>query len=330
MGKAYPELKRVDVVFTDQLPANMGGSFNAKEHRIIVNTNYIGNISAVLAHEVQHAIQSSEGFAEGSNPEEIQKRFESAKQEWRARSWADALRDKAEEMGEHYNQAAVEKALIDEYKEMGMDNDEWMPDKETRIKGFNYFARGYADRSLDADIKDFGLNESTRSNFSPYVEYTKVGGEVESRNVEKRMGMTPEERRASLAAETEDVSREDQIFLMGDGDSYSLKDGSAHLGRGNAENGNDEVLFREDKVKSPSDMSDEEKSNRGYQLMNASAVDVKNNQIVKTKDISARKAAENWWKENIGKPLFYDTEVGQVEINDKSIGSSLAHCLILI
>lgn len=45
-------------------------------------------------------------------------------------------------MGEHYNQAAVEKALIDEYKEMGMDNDEWMPDKETRMKGFNYFARG--------------------------------------------------------------------------------------------------------------------------------------------------------------------------------------------
>ena len=99
-----------------------------------------------------------------------------------------------------------------------MDNDEWMPDKETRMKGFNYFARGYADRSLDADIKNFRLNESTRSEFSPYVEYTKLGGEVESRNVEHRMNMTPEERIASLAAETEDVSREDQIFLMsGDG-----------------------------------------------------------------------------------------------------------------
>ena len=216
--KAYPDLKRVELMFTDQLPANMGGSYNERDHTIVVNTNYVGDIASVLAHEVQHAIQKIEGFASGGNPESMQERFEAAKEEWRARAWADALRDKADEMGEHYNQAAVEKALIDEYKEMGMDNDEWMPNKETRMKGFNYFARGYADRSLDADIKNFRLNESTRSDFSPYVEYTKLGGEVESRNVEHRMNMTPEERIASLAAETEDVSREDQIFLMsGDG-----------------------------------------------------------------------------------------------------------------
>ena len=216
--KAYPDLKRVELMFTDQLPANMGGSYNERDHTIVVNTNYVGDIASVLAHEVQHAIQKIEGFARGGNPESMQERFEAAKEEWRARAWADALRDKADEMGEHYNQAAVEKALIDEYKEMGMDNDEWMPNKETRMKGFNYFARGYADRSMDADIKNFRLAESTRADFSPYVEYTKLGGEVESRNVEHRMNMTPEERRASLAAETEDVSREDQIFLMsGDG-----------------------------------------------------------------------------------------------------------------
>lgn len=218
--KAYPDLKRVKMVFTDQLPVNVGGSYNEREHTIVVNTNYVGDIASVLAHEVQHAIQKIEGFARGGNPESMQERFDAAKEEWRARAWADALRDKADEMGEHYNQAAVEKSLIDEYKEMGMDNDEWMPNKETRMKGFNYFARGYADRSLDEDIKNFRLNESTRSEFSPYVEYTKLGGEVESRNVEHRMNMTPEERMASLAAETEDVSREDQIFLMsGDGEN---------------------------------------------------------------------------------------------------------------
>ena len=42
--------------------------------------------------------------------------------------------------------------------------------------------------------------------------YNRLAGEVESRNVEMRMGLTPEERRASLASETEDVSREDQIM----------------------------------------------------------------------------------------------------------------------
>lgn len=36
---------------------------------------------------------------------------------------------------------------------------------------------------------------------------------MEARNVQSRLGMTAEERRASLASETEDVAREDQIFL---------------------------------------------------------------------------------------------------------------------
>ena len=43
--------------------------------------------------------------------------------------------------------------------------------------------------------------------------YTRAAGEVEARNTEKRIGMTEEERKASLASETEDVAREDQILL---------------------------------------------------------------------------------------------------------------------
>ena len=58
------------------------------------------------------------------------------------------------------------------------------------------------DRLVDAlkDKTDFEL-------------YKSIAGEVEARNTEKRMGMTEEERRASLASETEDVAREDQILL---------------------------------------------------------------------------------------------------------------------
>lgn len=213
--KAYPELKNVrletDTMMND-LPSN--GEFSPSTNTITIHSDNLKYLNSILNHEIQHAIQHIEGFARGGNPEYLQWRIEAAKKEWRARAWADALRDKAEEIGEHYNQVEVEKALIDEYKEMGMDDDEWMPDKETRIKGFNYFARGYADRSFDDDIRAFRLNESTRSDYNPYVEYTKLSGEVESRNVQDRMGMNDEERRASLAAETEDVAREDQIFLQ--------------------------------------------------------------------------------------------------------------------
>lgn len=43
--------------------------------------------------------------------------------------------------------------------------------------------------------------------------YRRIGGEVEARNVQKRMNMTPEQRRSTLAEGTEDVAREDQIFF---------------------------------------------------------------------------------------------------------------------
>ena len=46
-----------------------------------------------------------------------------------------------------------------------------------------------------------------------YNYYRDIAGEVEARNASNRMGMSIEERSASLASETEDVAREDQIFI---------------------------------------------------------------------------------------------------------------------
>ena len=48
---------------------------------------------------------------------------------------------------------------------------------------------------------------------SSVQQYRSLSGEVEARNVQSRLNMTEEERRNSLASETEDVAREDQIFL---------------------------------------------------------------------------------------------------------------------
>ena len=175
---------------------------------------------SVLAHEIQHAIQCIEGFAKGGSPEQMEKEFKEAQDEWKARAYAHELEEKAKEMGGEYNQSEVEKALVEEYKDLDMSDE--LPDKETRIKGFNYFARGYADRSMDDAIKRFRLNESTRSDFDSYKEYLKLAGEVESRNVQNRLGMTDEERRNSLAEETEDVNRDEQIVMNGNDASYSI------------------------------------------------------------------------------------------------------------
>lgn len=219
--EAYPQLKDVridtDAIMND-MPSN--GVYNAKTNTITIHADELKYMNSILNHEIQHAIQYIEGFGKGGSPEQMEKEFKAAQDEWKARAYAHELEEKAKEMGGEYNQSEVEKALVEEYKDLDMSDE--LPDKETRIKGFNYFARGYADRSMDDAIKRFRLNESTRSDFDSYKEYLKLAGEVESRNVQNRLGMTDEERRNSLAEETEDVNRDEQIVMNGNDASYSI------------------------------------------------------------------------------------------------------------
>lgn len=219
--KLYPQLKDVrintDAIMND-MPSN--GEYNPQTKTITIHADELKYLNSILNHEIQHVIQREEGFAHGGTPEQVERDFNAAKAEWKARSYAFELEEKAKEMGGEYNQSAVEKALIQEYKDMDMP--EFIPDKETRIKGFNYFARGYADRSMDDAIKRFRLDRFQRTDFDSYQEYRKLAGEVEARNVEKRLGMTDEERRNSLASETEDVNRDEQIVMNGNDASYSI------------------------------------------------------------------------------------------------------------
>lgn len=219
--KLYPQLKDVrintDAIMND-MPSN--GEYNPQTKTITIHADELKYLNSILNHEIQHVIQHEEGFAHGGTPEQVERDFNAAKAEWKARSYAFELEEKAKEMGGEYNQSEVEKALIQEYKDMDMP--EFIPDKETRIKGFNYFARGYADRSMDDAIKRFRLDRFQRTDFDSYQEYRKLAGEVEARNVQKRLGMTDEERRNSLAEETEDVNRDEQIVMNGSDASYSI------------------------------------------------------------------------------------------------------------
>ena len=219
--EAYPQLKNIkihtDAVMND-MPSN--GEYNPQTKTITIHADELKYLNSILNHEIQHVIQREEGFAHGGTPEQVERDFNAAKAEWKARSYAFELEEKAKEMGGEYNQSEVEKALIQEYKDMDMP--EFIPDKETRIKGFNYFARGYADRSMDDAIKRFRLDRFQRTDFDSYQEYRKLAGEVESRNVEKRLGMNDEERRNSLAEETEDVPRDSQIVSGNARASYKI------------------------------------------------------------------------------------------------------------
>lgn len=177
-----------------------------------VALNHEGKLT--LAHEIQHAIQDIEGFAEGGNPEQFQNPSELESQ---YATFDELVKDK---FGN--NDAGTVIGIINgstpEYQqfrsEFGKSWDEYFKN----LKGMLGMMNG--DEKLFKENYDYYVNEGRKK--SAFEQYQSLAGEVEARNVMKRMWMTPEERRNSLASETEDVNRDEQIVMNGNDASYSI------------------------------------------------------------------------------------------------------------
>lgn len=262
----------------------------------------------VILHEVQHAIQHIEGFAMGGNSTTYREHLAGFREKYEAWSVIDEFEDKSKELGDDARPIDVYNALVREYQSLGLEfGDGFAPSREAFDKGFNLWTRGYDNEGYEDAYNEYQRLMGKFGSGEYNNRYDQLAGEVEARNVQNRLHMTPEERRQSLAEETEDVAREDQIFIMENARGVNASQ------------------YSSSSMVSPLEMSDAEKYERGEWLRNAPAVDVESNQIVKTEHLSARKAAEKWWDEHTSSPLHYQTEIGDVVIDNNSIGNSLAH-----
>ena len=216
--KEYPELADYAISFvrdSKKLAEGLKGSFTPEYQTIWLDDNRPkGDIKSSLIHEIQHAIQGIEGFAHGGTPAA----FASAK--YQAESWKKDFNEfinrygfedweknlPFEELMKYGKQykgqfGGLHRAFIDNAIE---DEDV----KKTLTKELDYVKAAYDKFYQTAGGMDVAYKFKDANEW-----YRSLSGEVESRNVQQRMGMTDEQRRASLASETEDVAREDQIFL---------------------------------------------------------------------------------------------------------------------
>ena len=258
--EAYPQLKNIKIhtdAVMNYMPSN--GYYNPQTNTITIHAADLKYLNSILNHEIQHAIQNIEGFAQGGNSKTVRSRIqkiiddekdasEYAKSNLKqyaalhmlasrlkaskqfAKSDQQFFKDKARE---YYWDAMNEldnnerSTLINEYPddknaqeiaESGYHVDE-------AIKELKRIADEYKDEIPKGNMDAFEkVNKLTSAleNKSDDELYQDLAGEVEARNVQKRMGMTPEERRNSLASETEDVDRGDQIVMNNGGTSYSI------------------------------------------------------------------------------------------------------------
>ena len=160
----------------------------------------------------------------------------------------DAIMNDMPSHGEYDSKTNTITIHADELKYM---NDILNHEIQHAIQGIEGFAKGGSPRLVRGEVKKRfdevtkqikqlraegkedeakALIEKNRGLYNAYTKnddfnsYKSLAGEVEARNVQERMNMTPEERRKTLAESTEDVARKDQIFL-GVGDvSFSLRD----------------------------------------------------------------------------------------------------------
>lgn len=195
---AYPELKQTRVDFVDLPNEEYSAKYNSEENRITVNQAKSMDVKSVLAHEIQHAIQRIEGFASGSNTDSYRN---AATSENVIADINAATGGRLVESGGFNNTPEGIFDALNRKTTYGT----ILRDNSTEL---DEVARKYGYETIFDLVNDIGKFKSS-------VEmYRSEAGEVEARNVQERLNMTPEQRRNTLAEETEDVAREDQQFLQ--------------------------------------------------------------------------------------------------------------------
>ena len=260
--EAYPQLKDVRIDTDDimnDMPSN--GGYNAKTNTITIHADELKYMNGILNHEIQHAIQHIEGFASGGNPENIRDKIEEIVHEnspaaeyarqmlktWSGMKIAAINLGRYKDMIKSDREALRETAaeyffdalnMLDDNPNSKLVNDWDQFDDKTAmeiaesgyhvdeaIKELNRLADEHWKTIPEGSKDALGIVNKLGDlleNLSDDELYWNLAGETEARNVEKRLGMTNEERRNSLAEDTEDVPRNSQIVLRNAGTSYKI------------------------------------------------------------------------------------------------------------
>lgn len=194
--KAYPELKTMTIVFGTYPDKSYAGLYDESENKIVVNLAKADDARSVIAHEIQHAIQRIEGFALGGNTDMFNETAENV-----ISDIVGATKGKLLEEGGFDNTPQDIFSALNRATAYG---GTILRDYSSELDNVS---NKYGYETIFDLVNDIGKFKSS------VQKYRSLSGEVEARNVQSRLNMTTEERRNSLASETEDVAREDQLFL---------------------------------------------------------------------------------------------------------------------
>lgn len=218
----YPQLRQATLRFAD-LPEGTHGSYNTGTNTITLNNSLRDAPEDTLVHEIQHAIQSAEGFSGGSSPEYWARReYETGDLvSNRLQQEYDQILNGLgrEDQNKYIRYTELERELehlflSDPNTEAGRRYDRLEAEQDAIYE--ELYPNAWFRQLLD-------LNRRMEDTAGEYRRmYENTAGEIEARDVTARRQLTPEQRRRTMP----NTGDENTVFAES-GDSYSMQEPDA-------------------------------------------------------------------------------------------------------
>ena len=218
----YPQLRQAALRFAD-LPEGTHGSYNTGTNTITLNNSLRDAPEDTLVHEIQHAIQSAEGFSGGSSPEYWARReYETGDLvSNRLQQEYDQILNGLgrEDQNKYIRYTELERELerlflADSNTEAGRRYDRLEAEQDAIYE--ELYPNAWFRQLLD-------LNRRMEDTAGEYRRmYENTAGEIEARDVTARRQLTPEQRRRTMP----NTGDENTVFAES-GDSYSMQEPDA-------------------------------------------------------------------------------------------------------
>lgn len=194
---AYPELKEVNVRFVD-LTDGERGSYDRRTNTITLDQSLRGSPEDSLIHEVQHAIQKTEGFTGGSNP------FYWASRDYQTGEVVQGLRKEYRKTLSSLDKESANKFV--RYQEVERELDRLQNAAEGSVEAKRYVQFEKESDRLYLELwnqpwfqKLLDLDREIKNPGEVYNRYYRnTAGEIEARDTAARRQLTPEQRELKM------------------------------------------------------------------------------------------------------------------------------------
>lgn len=206
--RAYPKLRHMSLIFRPMSIEDYG-YYSPKDGAIVMNSDLIGAPEKTLIHEIQHIIQSMEGFARGASPKYWNDRMEEGVSKKNAAG---------EEMlpNELYRNTAGEIEARDVAARRNMSADERRARMPDTGNADTVFAEARWQTAMDYDPETARIREQTQDEITAEYQNTVHG----------ILNGTINSKEALLVGYTPDIYRKlgmpDLPFVVGSGHVYSM------------------------------------------------------------------------------------------------------------